>query len=96
MKEDKQQVASASDGQASNSGKLGLVVQPSDEGLVVQDASGPAARAGVQEGDVVLAVNSQPVKTPDALRKAVQNAGKHLALLVQRNDSKIYVPIDLG
>ncbi len=96
MKEDKQQVASASDSQQSNSGRLGLVVQPSDEGLVVQDASGPAARAGVQEGDVVLAVNSEPVKTPDALRRAVQHAGKHLALLVQRNDSKIYVPIDLG
>ncbi len=96
MNDEQQKSASASESPDSNSGKLGLVVQRSDEGLVVQDASGPAAEAGVQEGDVILAVNDRPVKTAEALRQAVKKAGKHIALLVQRNDSKIYVPIDLG
>ena len=32
----------------------------------------------------------------DDLRGLVDKAGKHLALLVQREDTKIFVPIDLG
>ncbi|HET7363688.1 MAG TPA: DegQ family serine endoprotease [Burkholderiales bacterium] len=79
-----------------NSGKLGLLVQQSEQGLVVAGASGPAARAGVQEGDLILAVNNQPVKTVEQLRRLVNKAGKHVALLVQREDAKLYVPVDLG
>jgi serine protease Do len=81
---------------AANSGKLGLTVRSSEEGLVVQDATGPAAAAGVQEGDVILAVNNQPVKSVKDLRGLIDKAGKHVALLVQRDDAKVYVPIDLG
>ena len=79
-----------------NSGKLGLAVQQSDQGLVVAGASGPAARAGVREGDVILAVNNQPVKNVEQLRRLVDKAGRHVALLVQREDAKVYVPVDLG
>jgi serine protease Do len=92
---EKQKVASA-ESAASNSGKLGLTVRSSDEGLVVQDASGPAAEAGVQQGDVILAVNNQPVKSAKDLRGLVDKAGKHVALLVQRDEAKMYVAIDLG
>ncbi|HXJ10617.1 MAG TPA: PDZ domain-containing protein, partial [Burkholderiales bacterium] len=95
MADSGQKVASADKGEA-NSGRLGLAVEPTDQGLVVQDASGPAAAAGVQEGDVILAVNSKPVKTVQELKRLVSSAGKHVALLVQRNDSKIFVPVDLG
>ena len=84
-----------SDTQA-NSGKLGLMVQQGDQGLVVAQASGPAAAAGVQAGDVILGVNNRPVKSVADLRSAVAKAGKHLALLVQRGDSTVYVPVDLG
>ena len=92
-----EKVASADEANpGANSGKLGLSVQQSDQGLVVAGASGPAARAGVQEGDVILAVNNQPVKSVDQLRRLVSKAGKHLALLVQREDAKVYVPVDLG
>jgi serine protease Do len=92
---DKEKVASA-ESPASNSGKLGLTVQSSDAGLVVQDASGPAAEAGVQQGDVILAVNNHSVKSAQELRGLIDKAGKHVALLVQRDDAKIYVPVDLG
>jgi serine protease Do len=95
MPEDK--VASAESASPdANSGKLGLTVQQSDQGLMVAGASGPAARAGVQEGDVILAVNDQPVKSVAQLRRLVDKAGKHVALLVQREDAKVYVPVDLG
>ena len=92
---EKEKVASA-DSSAPNSGKLGLAVRASDGGLMVEDASGPAAAAGVQQGDVILAVNNQPVKTVKELRGLVDKAGKHVALLVQRDAAKLYVPIDLG
>ena len=79
-----------------NSGKLGLSVQQNDEGLVVAQSSGPAAAAGVQPGDVILGVNNRPVKSVDQLRRAVEKAGRHVALLVQRGEATIYVPVDLG
>jgi len=93
---DSGQKAASAERSDSNSGRLGLAVEKTDDGLVVQEASGPAAAAGVQEGDVILAVNSKPVKTVEELRRLVSGAGKHLALLVQREDNKIFVPIDLG
>jgi serine protease Do len=65
-------------------------------GLLVEDASGPAARAGIQPGDVVLAVNGTPVRDVDQLRGLVSKAGKTVALLVQRNDAKIFIPVNLG
>jgi serine protease Do len=95
MQEEKVASAGATNPQA-NSGKLGLTVQESDQGLVVADASGPAAQAGVQEGDVILAVNNHPVKTAEQLRRQVESAGKHVALLVQREDQRVFVPVDLG
>jgi serine protease Do len=93
--DEKDKVASA-ENPAANSGKLGLTLRASDDGLVVQDASGPAAEAGVQQGDVILAVNNQPVKSVKQLRGVIDKAGKHVALLVQRDDATMYVPIDLG
>jgi serine protease Do len=92
-----EKVASAGEANPNaNSGKLGLMVQQGDDGLVVQQSSGPAAAAGVQPGDVILGVNDQPVKSVSQLRKAVERAGKHVALLVQRGDATVYVPVDLG
>jgi serine protease Do len=102
-----EEVASASDQNPNaNSGKLGLVVRPlapdeksqihASSGLVVEDAGGAAAAAGVQQGDVILAINNQPVKSVAQLRSIIEKSGKHVALLVQRNDTKMYLPVDLG
>ncbi|MEX3582608.1 MAG: DegQ family serine endoprotease [Burkholderia sp.] len=65
-------------------------------GLVVQQATGPAANAGIQPGDVILAVSGRPVTSPEQLRDAVKNAGNSLALLIQRDDAQIFVPVDLS
>jgi serine protease Do len=90
----------------SDHGKLGIAVRPLtpeerqqagvDGGLLVEDVSGPAAKAGVQSGDVVLALNGNSVKSVGQLRSLLSSAGKHVALLVQRGDAQIYVPVDLG
>jgi len=87
-------------------GRLGLAVRPlqPDEqrqagvtgGLLVEEATGPAAEAGIQSGDVILSMDGTPVSSVSQLRDLAGHAGKHLALLVQRDQAKIFVPIDLG
>jgi serine protease Do len=64
--------------------------------VLVENASGAAAAAGVQAGDVILALNNQPVKSAEELRGLVNKAGKHVALLVQREGQKMFVPVELG
>src|SRR5262245_10938718 len=86
--------------------KLGVAVRPltqeersqieADGGLLVEQADGPAARAGVQAGDVILAFNNQPVKSVDQLKRLVDKSKGAVALLIQREGNKIYVPIRLG
>ena len=85
-------------------GKLGLALRPlqpgeargTDGGLLIQEVSGPAARAGVEAGDVLLAVNGAPVKSIEQVREAVAKSTKSVALLVQRGDDKIFVPVRMG
>ena len=60
------------------------------------EASGPAAHAGIQQGDVILSVNGRPVTTVEGLRSDLAGAGKHVAILIQREDARIFVPIELG
>ncbi len=87
-------------------GKLGLAVRPltGDEqregnikgGLLVEQASGPAAEAGIQPGDIVLSANGAPVSSAAALKSAVENSKGHIALLIQRGDARIFVPVRVG
>lgn len=45
---------------------------------------------------MILSLNGTPVSSAQELRALVDRAGKHVALLVQRDDAKIFVPLDLG
>jgi serine protease Do len=86
--------------------KLGVAVRPlTDEerkqieaegGLLVEQCEGPAAKAGVQAGDVILAFNNQPLKSVDQLRRLVDKSRGAVALLIQREGNKIYVPVRLS
>jgi serine protease Do len=86
--------------------KLGLSVRPLtpeerreahvSSGVLTEDASGPAARAGIESGDIVLAMNGVPVKSVEALRLMVGKATGSVALLVQRGDAALYVPVPLS
>ena len=87
-------------------GKLGLAVRPLDASeqqelhtrgkLVVEDVSGPALAAGLQAGDVVLGVNGSGVNSVAELKREVARAGHSVALLIQRDEAQIYIPVDLG
>lgn len=87
-------------------GRLGLAVRPltpeeqsaaeTKSGLLVEQASGPAADAGVRPGDVILALNGTPLSGAAQFRALLAKSGKHAALLVQRGDTKLFVPVTLG
>lgn len=83
--------------------KLGLSARPlsSQEasqlgvrgGLAVESSAGAVARAGVQRGDVILALNNQPVTSVAQFRSLLEAAGNRFALLIQRGGSRIFVPV---
>jgi serine protease Do len=95
---EKEQQASSDDAGAGEGGRLGLALAPSPEGegLLVQRAQGAAARAGVQAGDVLIAVNGKPVKTIDEVRAILERKPKTVALLIERDGQRIFVPAQLG
>jgi serine protease Do len=86
--------------------KLGLALRPLDpmerrqsgiaSGLLIEDAGGPAQVAGVQPGDVLLSVNGKPVNSVEQVRDVVGKSSKSVALLIQRGDEKIFIPVRIG
>lgn len=57
----------------------------------------PAAAAGVQPGDIIVAVNQAPVRSARQVTQAIAQAGKSgrhsVLLLVERGDAQIYVAV---
>lgn len=93
-------------------GWLGVVIQEVDSGLaealglpeakgvliadVVED--GPAAKAGIERGDLVLKVNGEAVNSVGALRNVVANAGAEtkVKLRLMRDGEEKTVAVTLG
>ncbi len=67
-------------------------------GLLVINAQGSAALAGIRRGDVILAVNNNEVQGIEQFNKLIDAvaAGKTVALLVLRGDSTLYVPVKVN
>jgi serine protease Do len=88
------------------SAKLGLSLRPLEpierrqsgigQGLVIEDVGGAAAAADIQPGDVLLAVNGKPVTSVDQVRDLVGKASKSVALLIQRGNDRIFIPVRIG
>jgi len=87
-------------------GRLGVVVRPLnaeekrraevDNGVVVENVAGAAAKAGIKTGDIVLSVNGETITSTEQLRNIVTKAEKRIAVLVDRGNSRIFIPVDLG
>jgi serine protease Do len=86
---------------------LGLTVRPLTKeerkqvdvasGLLVQNVGdGPAARAGIQAGDVILSVNGEMVNDIEKLGSLVRKTHKPLALLILRDGRTMFVPVTAG
>ena len=63
---------------------------------MVERSTGPAADAGIQPGDVVLSANGSAVTSADELKSAIEKSKGHVALLIQRGDAQIFVPVRVG
>jgi serine protease Do len=92
-------------GKTENIAKLGLTLSEltADQrkelkisaGVLVEEVKGAAARAGLQPGDVVLAINNSEVKTIEQFNQALGKleARKNLALLVRRGETTQYITV---
>ncbi|MFL9710720.1 DegQ family serine endoprotease [Methylobacillus sp. Pita1] len=109
MPADKDEVVPASQPNAKpESNRLGLTLREltpqqrrnlnGRNALVVVDAQGAAAQAGIRRGDLVLALNNTEVQSLEQFTKQVNavQAGKTVALLVQRENNTLYVPVKIG
>jgi len=106
---DKEEVASPNKGATKPElNRIGLILRDltpqqkkklnGKSGLLVVDAQGAAAQAGIRRGDVVLGLNNTEVQNLDQFNKqltAIPN-GKTVAVLVQRGDSTLYVPVKVS
>lgn len=109
MPADKDEVAAAPQSTAKpESNRLGLTLREltpqqrrslnGRNALLVVDAQGAAAQAGIRRGDLVLGLNNTEVQNLEQFGKQVNAipAGKTVALLVQRGENTLYVPIKIG
>lgn len=104
---DKEKAAPPKRGKAPDRNKLGLTMSDLTAeqrkelkisgGVLVEDARGPAGRAGIQAGDIVLAINNAEVKSVEQFNEAISKleGRKNVALLVKRGDSTQYITVRL-
>ncbi|MBN3779465.1 PDZ domain-containing protein, partial [Burkholderia sp. Ac-20345] len=62
-------------------------------GMMVDAVHGPAAKAGIQPGDVVLELNDTLLETPDDIPALEANGGSVIAVLIQRNNARKFVSV---
>ena len=106
LMEQKVAAVTSGGGESQTSAKLGLTVRElgpderaqlkTEGGLVVQNVTGAAARAGIQPGDVILAFNDTPLKSVEQLTNLMKKTDKTVALLIQRDANRMYVPVQVG
>ncbi|HNL21521.1 MAG TPA: PDZ domain-containing protein, partial [Rhodocyclaceae bacterium] len=65
-------------------------------GVLVESVKGAAAKAGLRPGDIIVSINGEPVTGVEQLATLVAKSGKRAAVLVERGDSRLFVPVDLG
>ncbi|MHB1246094.1 MAG: DegQ family serine endoprotease [Sulfuriferula sp.] len=85
--------------------KIGLVLKEMNKaqrdalgvshGIEVAESRGIAARAGIQPGDVILAVSNVPVHNVAQFEQLLKGIGanKRMALLVKRGQDTVYIPL---
>jgi serine protease Do len=67
-------------------------------GVLVENAEGAAARAGIRRGDVIQAVNNQEVKSVDELNRLLSpvDRSRTVAVLIKRGEGSVYIPLKLA
>ncbi|HEX2940271.1 MAG TPA: trypsin-like peptidase domain-containing protein [Rhodopila sp.] len=81
-------------------GWLGVSVEDRDDHVVIAglDRTGPAARAGIHQGDVVVAVNGDHIDSSRGLIRAVASVtpGNMVHVTVRRQGRDLDIPVNVG
>ncbi|TKC86243.1 PDZ domain-containing protein [Trinickia terrae] len=90
---------------ASVADRLGLTTHPMSaaelranglaSGLVVDGVSGAAVSAGIQPGDIIISFNGTPVRSQRQVMALAAKSGKEVALLIQRDNTRSFVSLEL-
>jgi serine protease Do len=64
--------------------------------LLIEAVSGPAARAGIKPGDLLIAIGNEKVSSLAQASAAAGRSDKTAAVLVQRGGMTLYVPLRVG
>jgi S1-C subfamily serine protease len=79
--------------------QLGAVGEFTRDGMVVASVSPgtPAERIGLQQGDLIVRIDNQPVRSQDAFKSAINNSGGSVILTVRKGltGPPVRVPVDL-
>jgi len=62
----------------------------------VERATGPAAEPAFSRADVVAGRQRSPLNNAEELRSAVEKSKGHIALLIQRGETRLFVPVTGG
>jgi serine protease Do len=99
------QVASAGPGETPVPSRIGVVVEALadpiqqragvDHGVRVVEASGPAAEAGIREGDIITRLNNQEIDSPATFAKVVDSlaAGRSVPVLIVRGQAPTFLAL---
>ena len=73
--------------------RLGL-----DHGVLVENATGVALKAGLKRGDIVLSLGGEKVANVEQFAKLLEQKkdDKSIALLIRRGDRILFVPVNWG
>ena len=89
---------------ASQNNALGANVRPLNDkekkrvsnGLFVESVYGAAAEAGLSRGDIIISAGGKKIRTEKDLNEVVSKAKGSLAVLVDRNGSREFIPVKLS
>ena len=89
---------------ASQNKALGANVRPLNDkekkrvsnGLFVESVYGAAAEAGMRRGDIIISAGGKKIRTEKDLNEVVSKAKGSLAVLVDRNGSREFIPVKLS
>lgn len=89
---------------ASQNNALGANVRPLNDkekkrvsnGLFVESVYGAAAEAGMRRGDIIISAGGKKIRTEKDLNEVASKAKGSLAVLVDRNGSREFIPVKLS
>ena len=106
LQDDDEIAARGEGGRARKQARLGLLLAPLPKevkekekltsGVMVEEVlPGPAKKAGIREGDVILSLNNEKITDLDKLDDIVKQlpAGRSVAVLIQREGSPVFLPM---